>query len=166
MSLKDMCKASNDYYDAHGYPNDNHEHKDKRNGPNKPYNQYKGNGTQVNSGPPKAALHRDNCGLNNHNTSECRKPRGYQRASNNDIVCFACNKTGHKRSQCPTNIVTHKAATMQQVDSGRSHEVIGRPQGHTSVIMSRMKDRLSWLVDVCCQWWQHTSTQVQLKYCA
>ena len=46
MSLKDMCKASNDYYDAHGYPSDNHEHKDKRNGPNKPYNQYKGNGTQ------------------------------------------------------------------------------------------------------------------------
>jgi len=28
-----MCKASNDYYDAHGYPTDNHEHKDKQNGP-------------------------------------------------------------------------------------------------------------------------------------
>jgi len=119
MSLKDMCKASNDYYDAHGYPSDKHEHKDKRNGPNKAYNQYKGNGTQINSGPHKAALHCDNCGLNNHNTSECRKPRG--RASNNDIVCFACNKTGHKRSQCPTNKVTHRAAAMQQVNSERSH---------------------------------------------
>ena len=165
MSLKDMCKASNDYYDAHGYSSDNHEHKDKRNGPNKPYNQYKGNGTQLNSGPPKAALHCDNCGLNNHNTSsrpsappsgspkclrfghwltlctiniylltylltytsECRKPRGSQRASNSDIVCFACNKTGHKRSQCPTNKVTHRAAAMQQVNSERLHGGHGSP---------------------------------------
>ena len=112
MNLKDMCKASNDYYDA--------QHKDKRNGPNKPFNQYKGNCTQVNSGPPKAALHCDNCGLNNQNTSECRKARVIQRASNNDIVCFACNKTRHKRSQCPTNKVTHRAAAMQQIHSERS----------------------------------------------
>ena len=121
------AKASNDYYDAHGYPSDNNEHKDKRNRPNKPYNQYKGNGTQINLSPPKAALHCDNCGLNNHNTSECRKPRGSQRASNNDIVCFACNKTGHKRSQCPTNKVTHRAAAMQQVDCERSHRGHGSP---------------------------------------
>ena len=26
LNLKDMCKASNDYYDAHGYPTDNREH--------------------------------------------------------------------------------------------------------------------------------------------
>jgi len=26
MSLKDMCKASNDYYDARFYLTDNHEH--------------------------------------------------------------------------------------------------------------------------------------------
>ena len=25
LNMKDICKASNDYYDAHGYPSDNHE---------------------------------------------------------------------------------------------------------------------------------------------
>ena len=156
MSLKHICKASDDYYDAHGYPADNHEHKDNRNGPNKPFNQYKGNGTQINSSPPKAALHCDNCGLNNHNTSECRKPRGNQRASNNNTVCFACNKTGHKRNQCPTNKVTHMAAAMQQIDSERSHG------GHLSPtrphqcdnVQSERQKKDSWSVDVCCQWWQ------------
>jgi len=30
LSLKDMAKAANDYYEAHGYPADNHNHRDKR----------------------------------------------------------------------------------------------------------------------------------------
>jgi len=29
LSLKDMAKAANDYYKAHGYPADNHGHRDK-----------------------------------------------------------------------------------------------------------------------------------------
>ena len=36
-----MTKAANDYYDAHGYPTDNHENKDKRVSTNKPFNQHK-----------------------------------------------------------------------------------------------------------------------------
>jgi len=41
LNLKDMCKASNDYYDAHGYPTDNPEHKDKYHSINKPFNNHK-----------------------------------------------------------------------------------------------------------------------------
>jgi len=32
---------------------------------NKLCNQYKGNGTEINTSPSKAVLHCDNCGLNN-----------------------------------------------------------------------------------------------------
>jgi len=30
LSLKDMAKAANDYYEAHGYPADNHDNRDKK----------------------------------------------------------------------------------------------------------------------------------------
>jgi len=69
------------------------------------------------SGPSKAALHCNNCDLKQDITSERRKPHGNQKASNNDIICFACNKTGHKRSRCPLNKATHRAAAMQQVNT-------------------------------------------------
>ena len=82
----------------------------------KPYNQNKNGSGLTNSGPPTKAC--NNCGLNNHDTSECRRPRINQRGvNNNDIVCFACNKVGHKRSQCPMNRVTHKTAAMQQINN-------------------------------------------------
>ena len=65
-----MCKASDDFYDAHGYPSDKHEHKDKPSGMGKPNNQNKNGSGLTNSGPPaKTCI---NCGLNNHDTSECR----------------------------------------------------------------------------------------------
>jgi len=123
-----MCKASNDFYDAHGYPSDKHEHKDKPSGMGKPYNQNKNSSGLTNSGPPTKTC--NNCGLNNHDTNECRRPRINQRSvNNNDIVCFACNKVGHKRSQCPMNRVTHKTAAMQRMNNGgnnwshtRSHQ--------------------------------------------
>ena len=52
LSLEEMCKASNDFYDAHGYPSDKHEHKDKPSGMGKPYNQNKNGSGLTNSGPP------------------------------------------------------------------------------------------------------------------
>jgi len=32
--------------------------------------------------------------MNNHNTSDSRKPKVVQRNTNNDIVCFHCNQRG------------------------------------------------------------------------
>ena len=32
LSLKEMAKAANDFYEAHGYPSDNHEHLKRPNG--------------------------------------------------------------------------------------------------------------------------------------
>jgi len=30
LSLKDMAKVANEYYEAHGYPSDNDDHRDKK----------------------------------------------------------------------------------------------------------------------------------------
>ena len=56
------------------------------------------------------------CGLRNHCTVECKKPRGDQGNTNN-IVCFQCIRVGHKRSQCPMLITNepYKTAAMQQM---------------------------------------------------
>jgi len=90
--------------------------KDKLSGVGKPYNQNKNGSGLTNSGPPTKAC--NNCGLNNHDTSECRRPRINQcGVNNNDTVCFTCNKVGHKRSQCPMSRVTHKTAAMQQINN-------------------------------------------------
>ena len=32
LSLKEMAKAASDFYEAHGYPSDNHEHSKRPNG--------------------------------------------------------------------------------------------------------------------------------------
>ena len=56
--------------------------------------------------------------LNNHDGSECRKPRAERKSSNNDIVCFQCNQVRHKRNQCPMNRngSVHKTAAMYQAN--------------------------------------------------
>jgi len=67
-------------------------------------------------------MHCDNCGVNNHNTSECRKPCTYQSGTyNGDIVCFTCHKTGHRRNQCPLNRPTHKTSAVHQLNNDCSH---------------------------------------------
>jgi len=116
-----MTKASNDYYEAHGYPNGNQDKRSNGNG-NKPYTHGKPNDGQP-QGPPNVPLRCENCGLRNHRTSECRKPKGDQ-GNTSSMVCFQCNRVGHKRSQCPmlrTN-GPHKTAAMQQM----TYETSGR----------------------------------------
>jgi len=71
-----MTKASNDYYEAHGFPNGNQDKRSNGNG-NKPYTHGKPNDGQPH-GPPNVPLRCENCGLRNHHTSECRKPKGDQ----------------------------------------------------------------------------------------
>jgi len=72
---------------------------------------------QIRTAPPPCG----NCGLNNHRTSECKKPKGGQgNTSNNNVICFQCKQVGHKRSQCPTlkaNGPHQTAAAMQQLTS-------------------------------------------------
>ena len=95
----------------------------KRISTNKPFNQHKLSNGHNNSGPPTVTLHCDNCGLNNHNSSDCRKPRMTQRSvNNNDIICYTCHKPGHKRSQCTMYKATHKTAAMIQVNPDRFSE--------------------------------------------
>ena len=75
LILKEMTKVSNDYFEAHGYPAENHEK--KINGvSNKAYT-HKSNNGQTNAGPITASIQcgRPNCGMRNHTTNECRKPR-------------------------------------------------------------------------------------------
>ena len=77
LSLKEiyeMTKVSNDYLEAHGYPAENHER--KINGVNNKA-AHKSNNGQTNTSPPPvtAPTQCGNCGMRNHNTNECRKPR-------------------------------------------------------------------------------------------
>jgi len=112
LNLEHMCKASND----------NREHKDKHHGMSKPFNHHKSHNGPNNSGLSTQTMHCDNCGMNNHNTSECRKPRTSQGGTyNSDIVCFLCNKAGHRRNQCPMNRATHKTAAMHQLNNDYSY---------------------------------------------
>ena len=109
-----MTKASNDYYEAHGYPNGNQDKRSNGNG-NKPNTHGKSNDGQPH-GPSNVPLRSENCCLRNHHTSECRKPKG-DRGNASSMVCFQCNRVGHKQSQCPmlkTN-GRHKTAAMQQM---------------------------------------------------
>jgi len=76
LSLKEMTKASNDYYEAHGFPNGNQDKRSNGNG-NKPYTHSKPNDCQPH-GPSNVPLRCENCGLRNHRTSECRKPEDDQ----------------------------------------------------------------------------------------
>jgi len=99
-----MTKAANDYYDAHGYPSGNHENKlnkTKQFIPSKQNNEYNSN-----SKPPttSAGLHCNNGGLNKHDTSNCRK----KNANNSNIICYTCEKPGHKLYQCPLNKIYNK----------------------------------------------------------
>ena len=95
LSLKDMAKAANDYYEVHGYPTDSPSHKDNR---SEVHAHDDVNIMHVSEpiNPPFGIKHCDNCGLNNHYCSECRKPyaRVLRNSSNNDIVCFQCNQMG------------------------------------------------------------------------
>ena len=102
LSLKEMTKVSNDYLEAHGYPAENHER--KINGvSNKAYT-HKSNNGLTNAGPPPvtASTQCGNCGMRNHTTNECRKPRAGH-GNTDHVVCFQCNQVGHKRNTCPMN---------------------------------------------------------------
>jgi len=114
LSLKEMTKSSNDYYEAYDYPNGNQDKRSNGNG-SKLYTYGKPNDGQPH-GPPNAPLRCENCGLRKHHTSKSRKPKGDQ-GYTSSMVCFQCNRVGHKRSQYPmlrTN-GPHKTAAMQQM---------------------------------------------------
>ena len=113
LRLKEMTKASNDYYEAHGYLNGNQDKRSNGND-NKPLHG-KPNDDQPH-GPSNVPLRCENCSLRNHRTSECRKPKGDQWNTNN-MVCFKFNRVGHKQSQCPMLRThgPHKTAAMQQM---------------------------------------------------
>ena len=71
-------------------------------------------GTQPPSVTHAGTRHCDNCGLNNHNTNECRRLRSSQNNTNSNIVCFRCNRPGHKILQCPMNL--NRMAAMYQIN--------------------------------------------------
>jgi len=126
LSLKEMTTA-NDYYEAHGFPNGNQDKRSNGNG-NKPYTHGKPNDGQPH-GPSNVPLRCENCGLRNHRTSECKKSR-CDRGNTNNMVCFLCNRMGHKRNQCPilkTN-EPHKAAAMQKCQDHHTSEC-RKPKG-------------------------------------
>ena len=106
LSLKEMAKAANDFYEAQGYPSDNHEHSKRRNGNMKQptLNTFNHRNTQPPSVTHAGTRHCDNCGMNNHNTNKCGRLRSSQNNTNNDIVCFKCNRSGHMKHQCPVNL--------------------------------------------------------------
>ena len=83
LSLKEMTKISNDYFEAHGYPAENHEKK-------------------INGVSNKAYTHKSNNGQTNANANECRKPRAGH-GNTDHVVCFQCNQVAHKRNACPMN---------------------------------------------------------------
>jgi len=100
LSLKEMTKVSNDYFEAHGYPAENHER--KINGVNNKAYTHKSNNGQTSAGPITASIQCGNCGMRNHTTNEYRKPRAAH-GNTDHIVCFQCNQVGHKRNTCPMN---------------------------------------------------------------
>ena len=113
-----MAKEANDFYEAHGYQSDNHEPSKRPNGNMKQptLNTVNHRNTQPSSVTHTSTRtrHCDNCGLNNHNTNECRRLRSSQNNTNNDIVCFKCNRPGHMKHQCPMNL--NRTAAMFQMN--------------------------------------------------
>ena len=87
---EEMAKAATDFYEAH----DNHEHSKRPNGNMKQpiLNTVNHRNTQPPSFTHAGTRHCDNCGMNNHNTNECRRLRSSQNNTNNGIVCFKCFK--------------------------------------------------------------------------
>jgi len=98
------------------YPAENHEK--KINGvSNKTYTHKSSNG-QTNAGPITTSIQCGNCGVRNHTTNECQKPRAGH-GNTDHVVCFQCNQVGHKRNTCPMNRPNRSAgpqrvAAMQQ----------------------------------------------------
>jgi len=111
-----MVKAANDFYEAHGYPSDSHEPSKRENSNlEQPIlNTVNHRNTQPLSVTHIGTRHCDNCGLNNHNTNECRRLRSNQSNANSDIVCFKCSCPGHKKHQCPTNL--NRMAALYQMN--------------------------------------------------
>jgi len=116
LSLKEMAKAANDFYEAHEYPSDSHEPSKRPNGNMKQptLDTVNHRNTQPPSVTYTGTRHCDNCGLNNHNTNERRRLRSNQNYTNSDIVCFRCNRPGHKKHQCPMNL--NRIAAMYQMN--------------------------------------------------
>ena len=110
LSLKEMAKAANDFYEARGYLQRGHNGNMKQ----PTLNTVNHRNTQPPSVTHAGTRHCDNCGLNNHNTNECRRLQSSQNNTNNDIVCFKCNRPGHKRLQCPMNV--NRIAAMYQMN--------------------------------------------------
>ena len=75
LSLKEMTKAANDFYEAHGYPSDIYEPSKRPNdNMKKPtLNSINYRNTQPHSVTQAGTRHCDNCGLNNHHTNKCRR---------------------------------------------------------------------------------------------
>jgi len=111
-----MTKAANDFYEAQGYPSDSHEPSKRPNGNIKQPtpNTVNHRNTQPPSDTHTGTRHCDNCGLNNHNTNECRRLRSHQNNTSSDIVCFRCNRPGHKKHQCPMKL--NRTAAMYQMN--------------------------------------------------
>ena len=80
-----MTNVSNDYFEAHGYPSENHEK--KINGVSNKTYAHKSNNGQTNVGPVTASIQCGNCGMRNHTTNECRKPR-VAHGNTDHVVCF------------------------------------------------------------------------------
>jgi len=107
LSLKEMAKAANDFYEAHGYPSDSHEPSKRPNGNMKQptLNTVNHRNTQPPSVTHTGTRHCDN---------ECRMLRSNQNNTNSDIDCFRCNRPGHKKHQCPVNL--NRTAAMYQMN--------------------------------------------------
>ena len=130
LSLKEMTKAAYDFYEARGYPSDSHEPSKRPNDNMKQptLNTFNHRNTQPPSVTHAGTRHCDNCGLNNHNTNECRRARSSQNNTNSDIVCFKCNRPGHKRPQCPMNLNRMAALyQMNEQEAAMSTYPYGKP---------------------------------------
>ena len=118
----------------HGYATDNRIHKENK---SEVYTHDDDDSIHVSgpSNPASRTKYYVNCGLNNHDGSECRKPRVQRKSNNNDIVCSQCNQVGHKRNQCPMNRngSVHKTAAVYQMNEcvprhGPNYENLGSQQ--------------------------------------
>ena len=102
------------FIEAHG-----HKHEKKTNGSNGncKASTSKPNGSNESTGQPAAAASCGNCGLKNHTTSECRKPKMSQ--GNANVICFQCDHVGHKKNVCPMNksAEPQRAEALQQIDA-------------------------------------------------
>ena len=89
--VKPERSTTSNYYEAHGYPTDSRSHKDNRSeGEVHAYDDESTMHISEPINPPFGTKYCDNCGLNNHDCSECRKPYAsvQRNSSNNDMVCF------------------------------------------------------------------------------